>query len=292
MNNEMPDFDKMWNYSDHRGTRAKFTDILTAAEIDGDKSYELQLRTQLARTWSLDMGYDEAHKILDTVETQLNDDLPLVRVRYLLERGQTFRSSGKPEKALPLFRESYELARQIRADFFAIDAAHMVSLAEKDTTEKRKWNLVAMKVAEQSDDEKARGWLGSLYNNMGWDYHDEGKFDDALEMFNKALDFRKEKGDAKTIGIAKWCVARAYRSLNRIDDALSMQLDLLAEYEKQDRKDGYVYEELGELYLIQKNQEKSRKYFELAHAELTKDAWLVKNEVERLQRIKRLSSDN
>ncbi len=55
-------------------------------------------------------------------------------------------------------------------------------------------------------------------------------------------------------------------------------------------QDGYIYEELGECYLIKENKEASRKYFGLAYDLLSKDIWLAEYEKERLSRMKVLSA--
>ena len=57
---------------------------------------------------------------------------------------------------------------------------------------------------------------------------------------------------------------------------------------KGDQPDGYVYEELGEIYLA-KGEDLSKMYFGFAFNELGKDEWFAKNEAARLQRMKDLS---
>jgi tetratricopeptide (TPR) repeat protein len=284
----LPDIDSLWDYYDPAATRAKFEGIRSHAEQGEDHAYYLQLLTQIARTYGLEGGFDQAHALLDSVETELTDAMPLVKVRYLLERGRTFRSSGDPAKARPLFVEAYELGRDIGADAYAIDAAHMVALADTSWAKKTHWNKLGVELAEQSSEPRARNWRGSLYNNMGWDYHDHGEYDSALAFFEKALSFREEQGKAKEIGIAKWCIARALRSLERIDDALAIQLALDAEYDSTGQTDGYVYEELGELYLAKGDTDKAKPNFAKAYEFLSQDNWLVENEPERIERIKQL----
>ena len=53
--------------------------------------------------------------------------------------------------------------------------------------------------------------------------------------------------------------------------------------------DGYVSEELGELYLAQGKTQEAAGHFAEAHRLLSQDAWLVDNEAERLARILKLS---
>jgi tetratricopeptide (TPR) repeat protein len=147
----------------------------------------------------------------------------------------------------------------------------------------------AIELAERSEDQRARGWLGSLYNNTGWTYHDLKQYDKALESFEKALKFQEEKGNEEGIRIARWTVARTYRSMGRIEEALQIQKELEQEFEQKGiQQDGYVYEEIGECLLLLKKNEESRKYFKLAYDLLSKDPWLAANQPERLERIKEL----
>ena len=118
MVSEQLDFDKLWNYNDPKGTRDKFEELLPKAKDGNDESYYLQLQTQIARTYGLEANFDEAHKILFDVESKLNNDLELVRVRYLLERGRAYRSDNKADRSIPLFVESFELAKKLGADFY------------------------------------------------------------------------------------------------------------------------------------------------------------------------------
>ncbi len=55
------------------------------------------------------------------------------------------------------------------------------------------------------------------------------------------------------------------------------------------QEDGYIYEELGENYLIKGNNEESKKNFAAAYEMLSKDKWLAEYEKERLERMKKLS---
>ena len=191
------------------------------------------------------------------------------------------------EAARPLFEEAWKLARGIGEDYHAVDAAHMLGICENGDRA-LKWHEIAMGAAEASPDSRAKEWLGALYNNTGWTYHDTGQFDRALELFEKGLAWRKERNIPATTRIAKWTVARALRSLNRTAEALDMQRSLLEEHKAAETKDGYVYEELAECLLILGQADEARPYFNLAYHELSKDTWLKDKEKDRLERLRRL----
>jgi tetratricopeptide (TPR) repeat protein len=281
------DFDQLWNYNNPAGTEQKFRELIPQAEKGGDASYHAQLLTQIARTLGLQRKFDEADHILDQVEGMLTDGLETARIRYLLERGRVFNSSQHPDQARPLFIEAWEQAKAVREDSYAVDAAHMMGIVEKGQAS-LDWNLQAIAYAEQSENPRARDWLGSLYNNTGWTLHDMGELEKALDLFERALVFRQEQGNAETIRIARWCVARCLRSLGRNEEALEMQLALLKEGEENGLPDAYTQEELGELYLLAGEADKARPHFAAAYAQLSQDPWLVENEPERVARLQEL----
>jgi len=289
--NNVLEFDKLWNYNKPDETEKKFREILDEVKDSGNKSAYLQLLTQLARTQGLQRKFDEAHKILDEVESQiLNNDINIVKIRYLLERGRTFNSSKQKEKARELFLEAYELCNETETDFYKIDAAHMLGIVEPPE-EGLKWNETGMKLAEDSKDEKAKGWVGSFYNNIGWTYHDKNEFEKALNVFEKNVIWHTEKKSGDRLIIAKWCVARTLRSLGRIEEAIKIQKSLLSEIEeKKLSEDGFIFEELGECYLISGNKTESQKNFGIAYEMLSKDEWLSENAKDRLDRMKELSN--
>lgn len=285
----LTDFDKLWNFSQPAETESKFKDLIAEAKKSKDTDYYLQLLTQIARTQGLQRKFDEAHKTLDEVQTALGPQTQKAEVRYWLERGRVFNSSKKAEQAMPAFIKSFDLASGRGFENWAVDAAHMIAIAETQPEKQIEWNLKALSTAEKSKDQKARDWLGSLYNNLGWTYHDAGQFEKALDFFQKALVFRQLKEDSSAIRIAKWAVARTYRSMKKYDEAIAIQTDLEKEFEKIGEKDGYVFEELGELHLATAKSALSKKYFASAYQELSKDAWFKDNEAKRLQRMKELA---
>lgn len=287
----LANFDEWWDYNNPAETEQKFRDYLPTAQASGDVGHYAELLTQLARTLGLQRKFNEAHTILDTVEPLLTDDLGRVRVRYLLERGRAFNSSNDKEQARQLFIDSWELAKSIGEDNLAVDAAHMVAIAEEDAAATLDWNLKAVAYAEASSDAKAKHWLGSLYNNIGWTYHNTMvEYTQALAMFEKALTWQQKSGKPEMVRIAQWCVARTYRSLGRVEEALTIQQKQLKEYERIGEEPGYTYEELGECLYTLGHETEARPYFAKAYAVLSEDIWLVANEAERLVRLKELGS--
>lgn len=280
------DFDRLWDYNNPAETEQRFRSFLLQMT---EPSRRAELLTQIARAQGLQRCFEAAHATLDEVERTLTPDHARPTIRYLLERGRVFNSSRQSEQqASPFFRRAWEQARAAGEDFYAIDAAHMLAISEPPE-QQLEWNLAALRLAEATSEPRARGWRASLYNNIGWTYHDQGRYNEALECFEKALPCRQEAGDQPTIRIARWCVARCLRSLARVSEALAMLRELEVEHAATGETSGYVYEELAECLAL--NQDlAARSYFALAYEQLSADPWLAESESARLERLKRLGS--
>jgi tetratricopeptide (TPR) repeat protein len=281
------DFDSLWNFNAPDSTEAAFRAIVPAARSGGDRDYLAQLLTQIARAEGLQMKFDAAGKTLDEAEALITDGMEVARVRLLLERGRVMNSSKQREKALPFFERAWDLARSVRAEGYAVDAAHMLGIVSPGDSGIA-WNRKAIEAAEGSKDPKARKWLGSLYNNLGWSYHGREEYATALELFQKALAARNEAGRQGEVLIARWCVARALRSLGRSEEALAIQRSLLGDHRAAGTQDGYVEEELAECLLSLDRAEEAQPHFAAAFETLSRDPWLVRDETERLERLRRL----
>lgn len=285
LSQNLPNFDSLWDYAQPDHTETRFREILL--QIPEDDPALLELLTQIARAQGLQRKFEKAHQTLDQVRRRLGGVASRPQIRYLLERGRVFNSSGDPMQSRPFFEQALDLATQLNEDFYAVDALHMLAIVAAPN-DRLALNLQAIQRAESSPDEKARNWLGSLYNNAGWSYHDMGEFASALEAFEKAESCRRSRGSVKEIRVAVWCVARALRSLGRVDEALSRQMALKAELESAGESDGFVFEEIAECLLALKRLEEARPYFARAHELLAKDAFLMEHETDRLGRIRKL----
>lgn len=287
--NNLPDFDRMWDFQDPAGSEQRFNELLIIAERDGNASYKAQLYSQIARAQGMQGKFDEAHANLNKADKLIKPINTLAQTRILLERGRLYNSSGKPELSKPLFMKAIEISKKNQLDVMAIDAIHMMGIMDKPENQ-IKWNLQAMDIAEQSEDQRVKGWRGPLYNNMGWSYYDIGDYENAQIMFEKSLDFRESIADQQGIRVAKWTIGHLYRIIDKIDKATAIQLALEEEINANDLpKDGFVLEELAELYNIKGEKEISKKYFKEAWEILSTDRWLLANASERLDRLKMMA---
>ena len=287
----LPDIESLWDYQDPGATERAFRDLLPLARATLDTSYYLQLMTQIARTQGLRQQFDAAHATLDTVSIMLSDRFPVAEIRYLLERGRVYNSSGNPEGSQRYFLEAWGMALEHSEEYHEVDALHMMGIVTPPA-EQLKWSLRAMRASEQARDARARKWLGPLYNNIGWSYHDLGRYERALEFFEKSLAWRTAEKDEHGTRIARWTIGRVYRSLGRIDEALAIHRALEREIsDKGLDQDGYVFEELAECLLLTGAEREARTYAAKAYELLSGDPWLAKNATVRLERLQALGRE-
>jgi tetratricopeptide (TPR) repeat protein len=290
------DLDRLWDFNDPAGTELGFRALVFEARAVGNLPYLAILYTQIARALGLQLRFPEAHVSLSEAEIILNApgnyseaEMNVPRIRYLLERGRVFNSTKQIDQAGPLFLAAFELASRTGEDHYAIDAAHMLGIC-LPAAAGAIWNERALEIAEKSADTRVRGWLGSIYNNLGWTVFGMNDFPRALQLLEAGLKFRQERGQERETRIAKWGVARALRALGRMNEALAMQEALLAEHEAIGSCDGFVFEELGECRLCLNRADEARPFFARAYEVLSKDPWLSRDEPARLQRIKELGA--
>jgi tetratricopeptide (TPR) repeat protein len=276
------DIDSFWEYGNPALSEERFRNTLSSAQGDT----RLELLTQIARTFSLRERFEEAHTLLNDVEKQLDSAGVSPHVRYLLERGRTFNSSGEKEKARALFIEAWERAQAAHLEGLAVDAAHMVAITYSGSLEAIEWNQRGLAIARRSQDPKAVALTPAMLNNSAWDLHDMERFDDALVLFEEAQVAWTARGKPEQIRIAKWAVARCLRSLKRYDKALTIQRALEAEHMAAGSADGYVFEEMAENLARLGKLDEAKSYFGKAVDELGKDEWFVKNEAERFASLK------
>lgn len=281
--------DALWNFDKPALSEERFRAEL--AKWPADSVQALEIDTQVARTLGLRRKFDDAHALLDRVEAKLDRGSAHVRIRYLLERGRTLNSSGKPQLAVPLFAEALALADRENDEYYAVDAAHMLGIAAPQA-ERLDWDLKALARAEAATVERARGWRASLYHNIGWAYFEAGDAKAALDHWQKALAARETMGNASRTRIAKWTVARGYRAVGRLDDAERVQKALVVELDAIGEPDGYVYEELAEIELARGNAKAAQPWAAKAHALLKEDGYMAANEGPRLARLAAMAAGN
>lgn len=287
----LPELRKLWNYNDPAGTELKFRDLLPQAESSGDTEYLAQLLTQIARSLALQNKFDDAHATLDRVLQMLSKQEPSVaNIRYFLERGRTFNSSGKRVEAMPFFQSSHDAAIAQNQIPFAIDALHMLAIAESDPRKQVEWNLKAFELVESTpvEDTASRGWLEPLCNNIGESYLLLKEYDTAYSYFQRMAEMQT----ARTGEVDMYTLkdqAKALRLGGHAEESYNIILPVFEKLSSEQNDDGYIRQELAEsLYALGKTDE-AKPHFLRSYELLSADSWVLQNEAASLERMKKLS---
>jgi tetratricopeptide (TPR) repeat protein len=277
-----------WNYDKPAESEVLFRAMLADdATLSADE--KLEVRTQIARALGLQQRFVEADAELAAVERAASSS-EVVAARLHIERGRVQRSRGDAGAGRAEFAQAFAAAERAQHEFLASDALHMLAIvAPKEQAVAA--HLAAIRRVERSKDVHVRRWLAPLHNNLGWAHHDRGEYAEALGAFERAVPLFEARGGASEVRIARWSVARALRSLGRCADALPQQLALLAEHRAAGSEDGFVLEEIAECLLALGRGDEARAYFADAHRLLSDDAFLARDEPERLARLKRLAEE-
>ncbi|MEP7233693.1 MAG: tetratricopeptide repeat protein [Ignavibacteriota bacterium] len=228
----LPDFLKLWNFGDPAATEIKFRELIPIAENSGDANYLLTLLSQIARTLGLQGKFLDAHKMLDGIEVALAPEIETARVRYLLERGRVYNSSGERKTALPYFEEAADLAQNIGETNLAVDAIHMVAIAKEDPQEQITWNLTGIALAESNPG--SRGWFHALYNNLGESYLLVKDYESAGIYFHKLVEIQSENGGEPDIYTLK-DEAKTLRLRSKPDESLLLLNHFWEKFKSQEK---------------------------------------------------------
>jgi tetratricopeptide (TPR) repeat protein len=243
----------LWKFSDPAGSEQRFRAALATAS--GDDAIELQ--TQIARTWGLRHDFDQARRILAGLEPGIAKAGPSAQVRYHLELGRTYASAAhKASEVTPERRElaraaymtAFDKAKAAGLDYLAIDALHMMVMVDDAPEAQRAWNEKAIAYMEASPRAEARKWEGSLRNNLGYDYHLAGRYEEAIAQYRLSLAANERDGKAYDARIAWWMIASTLRAQGKTPEAIEIQLRLEREWDAAGEPDPFVYEELEGLY--------------------------------------------
>ncbi|KAJ3220075.1 hypothetical protein HDU67_006831 [Dinochytrium kinnereticum] len=268
------DIDDLWNFANPKASEEKFRSLL---DKTGSSGLHAEIQTQLARSLGLQKRFDEAREVLLKAKDEIlrleeadPDEATLVnlrvaRGRHLLELGRLMNSEGDALSSIRFFRMAIQISRLgpvERLEYYTVDALHMLGMVEAEEGERIRRGEEGLAVCEKSTIPRTQGWTLSILINLGWAHHDQGRFEEALEVFRRAEDWARkrveagEEGFVDRLRVARWTVARTLRSLERVDEALEVQLELGGLPEK----DVCVFEEIAELYAAKGDMEKAAKY--------------------------------
>lgn len=241
------------------------TAIQTAITLEASESpaWRAQIRTQLALTLALQQKFEEAHRSLDEAESLANSAADIepttefggsastlvpqpatvTHTRIALERGRVFHQAGDLKNARIYFERAQQLGQKCSASFYVVDALHMLAIVSASHDEKLQWNEQALQFAEADPSERSRRWLGTLWNNKGqWLFECE-HYSESLAAYERTLEYRLAENYLPNVRFAQWTLARAYRLLNRFQEAIEMLNALQRTYEEMHLNGAYDFPE-------------------------------------------------
>jgi tetratricopeptide (TPR) repeat protein len=243
----------LWDFGDLDASEERLRLQLQQETTDGGRA---EVLTQIARVEGLRNEFDACERLLLEAEA-LAGASQVAKVRIDLERGRKLRSGGDGIGAAPLFESAFTRACENGEYFFAGDAAHMVAIAAPEKMVE--WTERGLELAKSEPD--ASYWAGPLLNNLGWHHFEHGDYDEALAVFERALEARERDPDKPSeIEIARYAVGKTLRLLGRPEDAATLLEQCIANSEP----DPYFHEELSEIFVALGRDEEGREQAALA----------------------------
>ncbi|MDN4614986.1 hypothetical protein P5G50_11045 [Leifsonia sp. F6_8S_P_1B] len=218
---EQPELDALWRFDDPVASAERFA--MAAAEPSRSELVRAELETQRARALGLQARFEEAEALLESLEPAFGR----LHLRILLERGRLRSAEGRPQEAVPLFEEALLTARRDDEVFLAVDAAHMLALADPERGEQ--WTEEALAELRATDDPRTLRWGVAVHSNRAWALLEAHEAARALPEFEAAQESAEQYGTPDQLFATRWSVARCLRELGRTKEALAIQRALVAE---------------------------------------------------------------
>ncbi|MCA8914819.1 MAG: hypothetical protein KDB90_05365 [Planctomycetes bacterium] len=208
--------DEQFSRRDYVAARESYLQAIeTAPESDWNPAVA-EAYAQIARTYGIQGKYEEGRLWLAKAASAADSREPRTWSRYLGVRGRfEWQDEKDNEKAKATFIEMYDYCKEHKLFSRELDAAHMVAIVGTPE-EQVEWALKAIEAAEKGGE---TGWLGPLWNNLGWTYEERGEYDKMLDALIQARKYHYETGSELSKLIADFGVGRAYWRNNFLDDA-------------------------------------------------------------------------
>ncbi len=259
--------DSTFNSGNYEQARSIYERVEDKAMAVNHDSYITEARSMIARCYLITGKKEEGRPWLEKAEEKASPDNPQGWSRFLGVKGRFQWQDDKKNEATETFKGMYEYCSERELHNRAIDAAHMVAIAGTPE-EQIEWALKGIKEAEEGN---VTGWLAPLWNNLGWTYEDQGKYQESLEAYLNAREYHWRYGTERNKLIADWAVGHAYNKLGKHDEAAQWLRPVLAWCERINEVEfrGLTCQELGDIERANKNYKAAYDYYVQAERDLT-----------------------
>ena len=192
---------------DFAGAKDVYARAAEEALQAGDASLEAECSAQVARMYSQLRDPAGGAEWLARAERLATPEMPEAWGRLLVVQGVYAREAGRGADAVALFEQCYDYCMQRELYGRAVDAAHHVAIAG-DRQTRETWAKKGIAAAEAAGESS---WLGPLWNNLGWDYLDEGRNEEALHALREAQKAHHVGGHPISALISDYSVGFALR---------------------------------------------------------------------------------
>lgn len=199
-----------------------FEEIADDADAAGDSVAFVEAAAMRARALLTVGDRDGGEQWLGRAEDRAGINEPLGWSRYLGVRGRFEWTAKDMETATATFKEMYEYCDEHGLYERAIDATHMVAITAP-VEERFSWARRGVAMAEAGG---LTEWLAPLWNNLGWDLVDAGRYSEGLAALEEAREYHDMGGQDLPMLIADYSVAYVHRLMGDIATAKSEMRDV------------------------------------------------------------------